>query len=195
MILEGLVTTVAAEGRMHLTPMGPSVEDTFSTLLLRPFPSSTTYQNLLRHGEGVFHITDDAALMARAAVGLLSEPPAARPAETVQGFVLQDCCRAYEFRVQQIDASQERVHIHAEVVQTHMVREFVGFHRGRHALLEAAILATRFAWLPTVEIEQEFKKLRTIITKTGGEKEAAVMTELEDLWRNYQAQAVPPCRV
>jgi uncharacterized protein len=69
MIVEGVVTTTDATGRAHLAPMGPTVGGDFATLLLRPFPTSNTYAHLVRHGEGVFHITDDARLIAYAAVG------------------------------------------------------------------------------------------------------------------------------
>jgi hypothetical protein len=89
--------------------------------------------------------------------------------------------------VQSVDASQERVHIVAGVVARHSFREFIGFHRGRHALLEAAILATRFALLPPEMIKSEFEKLQVIIHKTGTEVEQQAMAELETLWQQHQA--------
>ncbi len=61
MILEGLITTLNADDSPHVAPMGPRVDGTdFTTFVLRPFPTSHTYQNLLRHPAGVLHITDDA---------------------------------------------------------------------------------------------------------------------------------------
>src|SRR5262245_15082081 len=116
MILEGLVTTLKPDGSPHLAPMGPRVAPDFSRLLLRPFPGSTTYRNLPAHPEGVLHVTDDALLIARAALGAADPLPPLRPAERVSGFVLADCCRHYEFVVKSIDSSGERVHIEAEVV-------------------------------------------------------------------------------
>jgi hypothetical protein len=149
------------------------------TLLLRPFPSSQTYQNLAAHGEGVFHVTDDAALIARAALGKLAELPEAKKAQEISGFVLKDCCRAYEFRVNSIDATGERVAIKAEVVFTHRLRDFLGFNRAKHALIEAAIMLTRLHILPRVEVESEFRKLRIIVNKTGGTAELEAMAFLE----------------
>ena len=64
MILEGLVTTTDADGTPHLAPMGPTRGRRLRSLLLRPFPTSNTYRNLVRHGEGVFHVTDDVLLIA-----------------------------------------------------------------------------------------------------------------------------------
>src|SRR5882762_9879185 len=103
MILEGLVTTLNADGSPHLAPMGPRVEADFSRFVLRPFPTSGTYRNLLAHPEGVIHVTDDALLIAKAALGAVDPLPALKPAEKVKGFVLVDACRHYEFTVRSID--------------------------------------------------------------------------------------------
>ena len=65
MILEGLVTTLDADGRLNVAPMGPRVDAGFWTFALRPFRPSRTYANLLRHGEGVLHVTDDVTLYSR----------------------------------------------------------------------------------------------------------------------------------
>jgi len=192
MILEGLVTTTGADGGPRLAPMGPTVSADFSRLLLRPFSTSQTGQNLLRHGAGVFHITDDAALIARSAAGLLKGVPTTRPASAIRGFVLEDCCRSYEFVVRNADISHERFALDAEVVATATHREFVGFNRARHALLEAAIFATRFHLLPPDEIEREFEKLATIIGKTGAEPEKSAMAELEAAFARFRAGGARP---
>ena len=187
MILEGLVTTTDADGRPHLAPMGPTVNTDFTRLLLRPFPTSQTGQNLIRHGEGVFHITDDAALIALSAAGLLKEVPPTRRAEKVKGFTLLDCCRSYEFIVRSIDSSQKRFELDASVVATAVHREFVGFNRARHALLEAAIFATRFHMISESEIDAEFDKLGTIIAKTGDATEICAMQELREAHARFRA--------
>ena len=187
MILEGLVTTTDATGGPHLAPMGPTVDGAFTTLLLRPFPTSNTYRNLLRHGEGVFHVTDDAKLIALAAMGAVPEMPPTVPADRVRGFVLADCCRAYEFVVRKVDDSRERIHLEADIVRTHRVRDFLGFHRAKHAVIEAAILATRFHLLPADTIAAEFAKLRLIVEKTGGAAEHEAMAVLEAKWAEHRA--------
>jgi hypothetical protein len=180
MILEGLVTTTNADGTPHLAPMGPRVEPDLQHFLLRPFPTSNTYQNLLQHGEGVLHITDDALLVAKAAVGAVNPMPALRPAEEVRGWVLADACRFFEFRVRSIDATEPRVKIDCEVVHRGTHREFFGFNRAKHAVLEAAILATRLHLLPRDEVDAEFRKLRVVVDKTGGANELEAMRFLEE---------------
>lgn len=186
MILEGLVTTTDADGNPHLAPMGPMVFGDFSSLLLRPFPTSNTFQNLTRHREGVFHVTDDARLIAYAAVGKLREVPPTNPATAVAGFVLREACRAFEFRVNEIDTTRERMHITATVVHRHSLREWGGFNRAKHAVIEAAILATRFHLLPADDISAEFKKLRVIVDKTGTDAEHDAMGMLEVEWAKFQ---------
>lgn len=187
MILEALVTTLDADGAPHLAPMGPRVSPDFARFTLRPFPTSHTYRNLLRHGEGVLHVTDDALLLAKAALGAVGEMPTVRPAARVRGFVLADCCRFFEFAIRSVDASGERVSIEAEVVHSGRVRDFFGFNRAKHAVVEAAILATRLHILPLAEIAAEFKKLRVIVGKTGGPDEEAAMDLLEAKLREAEA--------
>ncbi|WP_088260043.1 DUF447 domain-containing protein [Fimbriiglobus ruber] len=190
MILEGLVTTISPDGTPRLAPMGPKVESDMSRFLLRPFPTSQTYQNLLKHGEGVLHTTDDALMMAKAAVGAVGSFPPARAASVVRGSVLTGACRYFEFRVRSIDTSEPRVRIEAEVVATGVLREFFGFNRAKHAVIEAAILATRLTLLPREEIEAEFRKLRVIVEKTGGPDEFEAMTFLEaHTQHHYSAEA------
>ena len=171
MILEGIVTTVSPEGTINIAPMGPAVQPGMERFLLRPFPTSQTYQNLLAHGEGVLHVTDDVLLLARAAIGPVLPLPSLIPATKVRGFVLTDACRYYEFRATTIDTAEPRVRIDAEVVHSGRLRDFFGFNRAKHAVVEAAILATRIAILPRAEILAEFEKLAVIVGKTGGAQE------------------------
>ena len=187
MILEGLVTTLNPDGSPHLAPMGPRVEGDFARFTLRPFPTSHTYQNLLRHRQGVLHVTDDTLLLARAAIGAVEPFPAVRRAERVEGFVLVDSCRHFEFVVESVDDSAERVSIEAEVVHTARTRDFFGFNRAKHAVVEAAILVTRLHILPLADVAAEVKKLRVIVGKTGGPDEHTAMDLLEGKLREAEA--------
>jgi uncharacterized protein len=190
MILEGLVTTIGKEGKIHVAPMGPRVDSSMSNLLLRPYSTSQTCQNLLRHPEGVFHVTDDVTLIARGAIGLTDSPPN-MPASMVKGFILNESCRAYEFKVVNADTSEDRVRLECEVVKVHRQRDFFGFNRAMFAVLEAAILASRTAFLSLEEIEKEFTKLSTLVQKTGSEKEAAAFSLLEQFVRNQANKSGP----
>lgn len=192
MILEGLVTTVNADGSAHLAPMGPRMTLARDRFTLKPFNTSKTYQNLKRHLQGVFHITDDVLLLAKAAVNAVSPFPECRRAEAVEGYILADCCRYFEFRIVEQDESQERIRLEAEVVHRGTVRDFFGFNRAKHAVLEAAILATRLHFLNLDEVQADFAKLRVIVNKTAGPDEQEAMQFLEDYlanWRRQQGRA------
>jgi len=180
MILEGIVTTINADGSTNVSPMGPVVDEAMRTLLLKPYGTSTTYQNLKRTRQGVFHVTDDGELLAQAAVGAPDPPPEMVPAQAVEGRILADACRWYAFRVRALDDSRERTEIVAEVVDRGSIRDFFGFNRAKHAVVEAAILATRTALLPADEITDQFEKLKVLVNKTGGPQERRAFDFLQD---------------
>lgn len=171
MILEAIVTTLNIDGSVNVAPMGPQVDAEMRSFVLRPYQTSTTYQNLKRTGQGVLHVTDDVKLLAQAAIGPLLPMPELAPAEGVEGFRLADCCRWYSLRVRSLDDSQPRTTIVADVVKAGRVRDFFGFNRAKHAVVEAAILATRLGLLPADEIRTEYQRLKILVDKTGGEQE------------------------
>ena len=186
MILEGLVTTTDPAGAMHLAAMGPHVDPVAGSghaieqLLLKPFASSQTGGNLLRLPEGVFHVTDDSLLLARVVTGTLAAPPVSRPATAVRGWVLDEACRAYEFKVVAADTSQERLRLEARVVAVHEGRPFLGFNRARHAVVEGAILVTRLHLLGAEEVSRQLRELAVIVSKTGGPREHEAFRLLEE---------------
>lgn len=179
MILEGVVTTHDVEGRLNVAPMGPMVDAGMTRLVLRPFKTSTTYRNLKATGSGVFHITDDVLLIARAALGKLEETPPTFPAERVDGAVLRDACRWYEFEVESLDDSQDRTEIVVRVVHVGRLRDFIGLHRARHAVIEAAILATRIHLTGREPVLQQVSSLRSAVEKTGGDTERTAFAMIE----------------
>ena len=97
--------------------------------------------------------------------------------------MLVDACRYHEFRVVSVDDREQRAAFEAEVVMTGRQRDFFGFNRAKHAVLEAAILATRTAILPLSDIEAEYRKLAVVVAKTGGEQEHAAFAFLQDYLR------------
>jgi hypothetical protein len=177
--------------------MGPLIDEDMSLrrFVLRPYRTSTTYRNLKAAGEGVFHVTDDVLLMAQAAIGAPFDPaPELVPAGVVSGWILADACRYHEFRVTSLRDDEERTTIEVETVSRGRLRDFLGFNRARHAVVEAAILATRTAFLPSHEILPEFEKLAVIVRKTGGEAEEAAFRLLrEHVLRAFDmANPLPP---
>lgn len=166
-ILEGIVTTYNADGTVNIAPMGPLVDDSCDTLVLRPFNTSTTYENLLQTRCGVLHITDDVELFAQAALGSVREPSFLPD----NPLVLANACRWFAFEIESIDDSYERTVLVAKTTTRGTIREFFGFNRAKHAVIEAAILATRLHILPSAEILGEFARLQTLVDKTGSAAE------------------------
>jgi len=176
LLLEGIVTTRCEDGKVNIAPMGPIVDKSFDTLLLRPLRTSTTYGNLSRTGTGVFHITDDSLLIAQAAVS----SPDPRPVFLDDNpLVLASTCRWYAFKIASVDDSSQRSEMIAHTVDRGRLRDFCGFNRAKHAVLEAAILITRLHLYPTEEILAELKRLKTPVQKTGSAEEHEAFAFLE----------------
>ncbi len=189
-ILEGIVVTLDAAGSPNVAPMGPRVDRAFSRLVLRPFQTSQTYQNLKQTGRGVFHVIDDVELLAHAAVGQFAAPPQFVRIDTWPCPRLADCCRWLAFYVTSLDDAAERTTIECQVVWRGEVRPFFGFNRAKHAVLEAAIHATRIGISPPAEIRADLARLAVIVKKTAGNEERRAFAFLEE----YIHQRLPPAQ-
>jgi uncharacterized protein len=179
MIVETIVTSTSAEGVVNCAPMG--VEWGEDIIVLKPFLDTTTYRNVLATGSAVVNLTDDVRVFARAAISS-PEYPTER-ASVVDGVVLANCCSWREVRVRSIDSSPPRSRIETAVVHRGSRREFVGFNRASHAVLEAAIHATRLHLLPREFVENELARLQVIVDKTAGPREREAMALLIDYVR------------
>ncbi|QDT02889.1 hypothetical protein K227x_12680 [Rubripirellula lacrimiformis] len=181
MILESIVTTVDRDGRVNLAPMGPIVQGDLTgndptqiTFTLRPFVSSRTFGNLLETKVAVIHVTDDARLIAQAAVGSVDDAQVAslvRQLDSTDWWPLNDCHRWFAVQADSIQHDDLRSEMVCQVIQSQIVRPFFGFNRAKHAVLEAAILATRTHILPADEIRHELRRLTPLIDKTAGPAE------------------------
>src|SRR5205814_7015182 len=117
----------------------------------------------------VVNLTDDVRVFARAAISNPTYDTVA--AEVVDGVVLADCCSWREVRVRAVDSTPPRSRIDTQVVHRGLRREFVGFNRACHAVLEAAFYATRVHILPRAFIDSELDRLQVIVDKTAGPRE------------------------
>ena len=179
MIIETIITTTDANGVVNIAPMG--VEWGEHEIVVKPFLETTTFRNMTATGEAVIHLIDDALLFARAAVSTVTTADyPVEPARVVRGFVLRDSCSWRELRVRTIDDTPPRSRIVTDVVHRELRREFLGFNRAKHAVLEAAILATRTHLLPAQQIQEEMARLRVIVDKTAGPREQDAMRFLEE---------------
>ena len=120
--------------------------------------------------------------------GQLAELPRLVAAKTIDGVILEDACRWYAFRVISIDDRDERTEIVAETVDQGRLRDFFGFNRAKHAVIEAAILATRIDFLEARHIQDEFDRLAGPVAKTGGHQERNAFDFLKQFVRDQIAR-------
>lgn len=185
MIIESILTSMDAAGAVNFAPMG--VEWGGEEIVIKPFLETTTFKNLRESGVAVVNLTDDVLLFAQGAISSVQFP--AVPAVVVRGVVLEAACSWREVEVQSLDATPPRARIATRVVHHGTQREFLGFNRARHAVLEAAILATRTHLLPPQQIRDEFARLQVIVDKTAGPREREAMTLLTEYVRTAREAA------
>ena len=184
MIVETIITTVAEDGTVNVAPMGVEWDlvNSGDTIVLKPFLETATYRNVVASRAAVVNLTDDVRVFARAAI---SNPRYTTvPAVVVRGVVLADCCSWREIEVRSIDSTPPRSRIETVVVHRGTHREFIGFNRASHAVLEATIYATRLHILPRAFIESELTRLQVIVDKTAGEREIEAMALITDYIRS-----------
>jgi hypothetical protein len=173
-IIESIVTSVDPAGAVNCAPMG--VEWADDSIVLKPFLDTATFRNVTATGTAVVNLVDDVRVFARAAI---SNPAYATvPAVAIAGVRLADCCSWREVRVRSVDATPPRSRIETAVAHRGFHREFIGFNRARHAVLEAAIYATRLHLLEREFITSEFARLQVIVDKTAGPAEHEAMALL-----------------
>ena len=70
-----------------------------------------------------------------------------------------------------LDDEQQRTRIECQVTEQGRRHDSWGFNRAKHAVLEAAILATRIGILPDSSILEQLEHLAGPVEKTAGEVE------------------------
>ncbi|WP_436716524.1 DUF447 domain-containing protein [Roseiconus lacunae] len=219
MILETIVTTVDLHGRVNLAPMGPWVEFPQRLrreraddpgFLLRPYDGSQTIKNLLQTRRATIHLTDDARLIAQAAIGPIddadqrvtlreiadadpddaysavnkathaAEPAPDRVITSAQSHaILNECHRWFAIHVDQIRATPPRNEMRCRVIDQGIERPFIGFNRAKHAVIEAAILATRVGLIDDDVIRVQLDGLRSPVEKTASDDERVAFEMIE----------------
>jgi len=179
-IIESILTTMAGDGTINFAPMGVEWGD--ATIVIKPFLETTTFRNVRDTGAAVVNLVDDVMLFAQGAVSSPQFPW--EPAAVVRGAVLTAACSWRELEVVTIDDTPPRSRIETRVVHHGRHREFLGFNRARHAVLEAAILATRTHLIPPDEIRSEYARLQVVVDKTAGPREQEAMALLTEYVRS-----------
>lgn len=184
LIIETIVTTMSADGAVNCAPMGVEWDPDVAAdaIVLKPFLETATYRNVAATGAAVVNIVDDVRVFARAAIGNPEYPTV--PAARVRGVVLAGACAWREVEVRAVDSTPPRSRVETAVVHRGTTRDFLGFNRARHAVLETAIYATRVHMLAADFLLDELARLQVIVDKTAGPREFEAMALLADFIRS-----------
>lgn len=166
LILEAVVTTLAADGAVHVTPLGYQRRN--GLVLLAPFEPSQTLQNLRRVPHAVLNFTDDVRVIAGCLTGRRHWPTVAASGPVPR---LGAALSYEELCVQRVEDDLQRPRFWCRITGQSTLAPFTGFNRAQWAVVEAAVLVSRLDWLPSEEVAAAFTFLRTAVKKTAGPRE------------------------
>jgi hypothetical protein len=184
MILETIVTTHSRSGAPHIAPMGLQVVG--PEYLIMPFRPSTTLENVLDTGCAVINFTDDVRIFAGCLTGRRDWP--LQPADRVECPRLSETLAHTELRLVRIDDDALRPKLWCCPVHEASHRPFRGFNRAQFSVVEAAVLVSRLALLPSDKIERELEYLRIAVEKTAGPRELQAWDWLMDAVERHKLQ-------
>ena len=167
MIREAIITTLAAGGGAHITPLGYREQD--ERVVLAPFVPSTTLENLRARPVAVLNFTEDARIFAGCLTGRRDWPVLPSTLSPVPR--LAGALAHWELAVERTIEHPERPQFHCRVLARVNHAAFCGFNRAQAAVLEGAILISRLDWLEPAQVASEMRYLQIAIDKTAGEHE------------------------
>jgi hypothetical protein len=175
LIRETIVVTADTAGIPHIAPLGLIAEG--EHWIIAPFRPSTTLDNLRARPAAVANLTDDARVFAGCLTGRRDWPLVA----TAPGFPprLLKALAHWELEVVETREDAQRPRFICRVARSEAHAAYEGFNRAFAAVVEAAVLVSRLDFLPRLEIEAEFARLRIIVGKTAGAREAEAFSWLE----------------
>jgi len=167
MIRETVVTTVSADGRVHVAPLGLIEAD--DGWIVAPFRPSATLDNLRAVPFAVANYTDDVRVFAGCLTGRHNWPcvPSGRVAPPRLAATLAHG----ELEVVAVQDDELRPRFHCRVVHRGMHAPFQGFNRAQAAVIEAALLVSRLGMLPREKVDSEIVSLAIAVGKTAGPAE------------------------
>ena len=166
-IYETVITTVAADGRVHVAPMG--VRYAGEQVVLMPFKPSTTLDNVLATRHAVLNVVTDTRVFAGCVTGRRHWPTVA--AECIAGARLVCALGHVELELVEHRDDPQRPVLRLARVHAATHAPFMGLNRAQAAVVEGAVLVSRLQMLPMEKIETEMKYLQIAIDKTAAAPE------------------------
>jgi len=176
MIIETVLSTVDRNKVPNFAPMG--ITCSAQLVVVRPFISSKTYQNLKDTGEAVINITDNVLVIAKTALG--DKNIRYRPDSFTACHLLEDACRFISCAVESVEEQNERAAFNCRILGKSWLRDFSAFNRAKHAVIEASILATRLHLYPRELISAKLDEYRLLVRKTGSTQEEEALLLLDN---------------
>ena len=184
-IFETVISTVAADGRPHVAPMG--VRYRGADVILMPFKPSTTLANIVAGGHAVLNIVTDTRVFAGSVTGRRAWP--LEPAERIAGMRLACALSHVELRLAELDDDPQRPVLRMARVHEASHAPYLGFNRAQAAVIEAAVLVSRLHMLPPAKVDAEMNYLQIAIDKTAGPEEHEAWGWLTEAIARHRAAA------
>jgi hypothetical protein len=187
-IFETVVTTCAADGAVHVAPMG--VRYVSDQVVLKPFRPSRTLENVLATRTAVLNRLTDVRVFAGCVTGRRSWPTlpvagAGTPA------VRLACAHSHVLlRLAGTSEDAQRPTLRLSCVQELQHTAFPGFNRAQAAVIEGAVLVSRLHLLPREKIETEMAYLQIGVDKTAGPTEREAWEWLQEAVALHQARVM-----
>lgn len=185
MIFETVVTTLAADGRVHCAPMGARYEG--ERVVLMPFKPSATLDNILASGHAVLNLTTDVRVFAGCVTGRRDWPTL--PAERIPGQRLAGALAHVELRLLRQEDDPQRPVLQLGRVWERNHAPFPGLNRAQAAVIEGAVLVSRLRMLAPEKVDAEMAYLQIAIDKTAGADELEAWNWLLAAVRNFRGAA------
>ena len=176
MIRESIVTTLDADGRPHIAPIG--VHEHVEGYVIAPFRPSGTLDNLIARACAVVNFTDDVRVFAGCVTGRRDWP--CLPAERIESVRLAASLAHCEVAIVRVEDDPVRPRIVCRSVHEASHAPFRGFNRAQAAVIEGAILVSRLHLLPLEQIATDMGRLHVAVDKTAGAAEREAWQWLVD---------------
>lgn len=188
-IFETVVTTQAADGTVHVAPMGVRYREVDGTagVVLMPFKPSVTHDNILATGHAVLNLLTDTRVIAGCVTGRRQWPTL--PAERIAGVRLAAALGHVELRLADVRDDAQRPVLSLARVHDASHAPFIGFNRAQAAVVEGAVLVSRLHMLPDEKIAAEMSYLQIAIDKTAGQAEREAWGWLQQAVATHRAGA------
>jgi hypothetical protein len=175
-IYETVITSVAADGRVHVAPMG--VRYAGEQVVLMPFKPSTTLDNVLASRHAVLNVVTDTRVFAGCVTGRRAWPTVA--AERIAGQRL--ACALGHVELELVEHRDDVQRPLLRLARVHAVTHapFMGLNRAQAAVVEGAVLVSRLHMLPMEKVETEMSYLQIAIDKTASAAEHEAWGWLRD---------------